>query len=818
MKMDRPVVSEFVFGRCIVDCTLDNKLIYANQSFSDITGYTNDELVNSDINFMDLIPPQDLEIYAKELTVIATEKIVGMLEHRLLCKDGTILHVTCLGEYYHDENGHYCSKVTICDYTENITLREKYIESQMQLDALMTNVPGGVALYEIFNTTIKIVEANKEYYSMLGYSDRSMHPGTVGHMISEDQYKAVEKICFKCVENKGVFSEEVKLKKNGGEYTWLSINGKYFGLSEDENPLIYAVIIDISESKRAQREIFNQNERYKVIAENTDEIYFDYNVKDDVLYLQNCQNTAYETNQVVIKAFLGDLRAKKFIHSDDYNEYYNQITGISNTASKGSVEFRINAFDRTYKWYKMPYVSVANDIGDVTNVYGKLVDIEQVKNLKRTIDIDKAEIERLTATDAVTGLLNRKAFKKRVTEELQNNYDDNYCYGIVYSDINDFAYVNDNFGFIAGNKMLCDFANVISELDFNLYACRIYSDLFVGLYRHKSRDELINCIKERNDTFNRIQKEKYPASDIHVSCGLYVITDRNIDITVAIDNANLARRSVKGSKDIPCGIYTERMRRQRSHDQAIASELKSALNNGSIELFLQPKFSLITREIIGAEALSRWRNPDGTYKLPHEFISTLEKVGYIVDLDFYIYEQVLKVMSEWKRQGKRILPVSINFSRLHNNYDNFADRVIELANSYGIDKNLIEVEITESSFTHDIKSLFSNMKKLRNHGFKIDIDDFGMGYSSLSVLLHAPVDIVKVDKVFIDNIENSLIYRNYVNKICELISSTSKQILFEGVETEKQAEILSEKGHIMAQGWLFDKAMPVSEFNKKYQS
>jgi sensor c-di-GMP phosphodiesterase-like protein len=144
------------------------------------------------------------------------------------------------------------------------------------------------------------------------------------------------------------------------------------------------------------------------------------------------------------------------------------------------------------------------------------------------------------------------------------------------------------------------------------------------------------------------------------------------------------------------------------------------------------------------------------------------------------------------------------------------ERVCGLADFYNVDKNLVEIEVTESCFTQDVAHLFSNMRRFREQGFKVDIDDFGMGYSSLSVLMDAPVDIVKVDKVFIDDIGVSEKSRDYINKMCSLIETTDKDIIFEGVETEEQAVILCEGGHRMAQGWLFDKAIPVEEFDRKY--
>lgn len=815
MAAEIPVVSEVLYGRYITDASDGGRVISANEGFSQITGYTKQDIAEGNVFFNQLIPAEDFDEYIAKVAEVNSKYGMAFLEHRMLCKNGESIHVICFGENFTDDKNHEYVKITICDFTENIDLRQKYRHSQMELDALMDNIPGGVVLYELDGSLIKIVEANDEYYKMLGYNDFKEHPGTVGHLLRKGELTKFMKVANKSIENRSQFTYEFKVNKFDGKSSWMCLNAKYFDTSENGNPMIYAVLLDISASKKAEREILNQTERFKIIAENTEEVYFEYNVAEDTMFLANCINR-YGEDDNIIKDFWHELKCQKFVHPDDFSGYLSKWIEICKTPRRGSIEFRTMAYDDDYTWYKLPYVSVANEQGEVTNVYGRLFSIEHIKTLKHTIDIDKAEIERLSTTDSVTGLLNRKAFKERVTAELASNYDSSCCYAIVYSDINDFSYVNDNFGFDAGNQTLYDFAQIVKSLETNIFACRIYSDYYVGLYKAPSREELISSIKRRNDYFTETQKNKYPASDIHISCGLYIITEKNVDVTIAMDNANLARRSVKGSKDVPCGIYTERMRKQRSHEQAIASELQAAIECGQISLFLQPKFSLDTRRIIGAEALSRWRNSDGSYKLPYEFISVLERVGNIVDLDFYIYEQVLKTMAKWKSQNKHLLPVSINFSRLHSNYSNFVDRVTSLSDKYNIDSNLIEIEITESSFTQDINTLFSNMRRLRERGFKIDIDDFGMGYSSLSVLLNAPVDIVKVDKVFIDNIVSSSQAREYVNQICSLINSTNKDIIFEGVETEPQARILAACGHKIAQGWLFDKAITVSEFEKKY--
>ena len=240
-----------------------------------------------------------------------------------------------------------------------------------------------------------------------------------------------------------------------------------------------------------------------------------------------------------------------------------------------------------------------------------------------------------------------------------------------------------------------------------------------------------------------------------------------------------------------------------------------AIRNGEIEAFFQPKFSLSERKIIGAEALARWRNPDGTYRPPFEFIGILEQIGYIVDLDWEIYRQTLAALRDWIDKGYEVVPVSVNFSRLHSDYPDFGKRIIEMADEYNVPHDLIEIEITESAIARQHNIMLENLVNLRNSNFIIDMDDFGTGYSSLSFLVTAPIDIVKVDKVFVDQIRSQK-SQEYVKHLCELISITGKDVIFEGVETESQVEFCKDCGFDKGQGWIFDKAITIDEFEEKY--
>ena len=577
------------------------------------------------------------------------------------------------------------------------------------------------------------------------------------------------------------------------------------------------VIGDFSAEKQHYKELTFRSKCYKLLEEQTDDLYFEYDIEDDFLLIPHTKLQSSADTKKFENYWSSNL-PRNTVHPDDYERYRKTWLECIDSKESAVVEFRTRLFskDGSYEWYRLPLMCVTDHLNNPIMVFGRMASIEREKTLSRTIEIDHQVIDKLMNTDHLTGLLNRDAFKRRAAEML-DNFDENKCYSLAYADINDFSYINDNFGYQEGNKVLQHFAKLLSGAPGEkVISCRIYSDYFITFSVCNSKDEVIDIVSKVNREFSQTLKDRYPASDIFVSTGIYFFDKDNRDVTIAIDNANLARRSVKGSRDVPCGIYSDGLRRKRQREQKIASELFTALEKGEIEMFLQPKFSLRTRKVIGAETLARWRNPDGSYKLPYEFVDVLEKLGYIVELDFFIYESLLKAMKRWQELGKRLVPVSVNFSRLHNTKKDFVERIIGLADKYGVDKKLIEIEVTESVFASDSNTMLRNMTKLRQAGFRIDIDDFGIGYSSLSMLMNAPIDTVKVDKVFINNLNSSRRNREYVKQLCLLIATTNKEVVFEGVETEEQAEFISQWGFNIAQGWLFDKAISVSEFESKY--
>lgn len=423
---------------------------------------------------------------------------------------------------------------------------------------------------------------------------------------------------------------------------------------------------------------------------------------------------------------------------------------------------------------------------------------------------ERKRIEYLSR-DELTGAYLYKAFKRKI-RKLLSEYDETKAYAVSYSDISNFSLLNDTFGFEEGNHVLCEFAHrILSGNEANVFVCRLEGDRFVVFSCRDDKEEIKERVQKVNREFAEYLAERYPQSDFHITSGIYFLESPDLPLHTMIDAANHARKSVRRQHHDSIGIYTNELWEQRSRTQAVIGSIHDAIVSGEIEAFLQPKFSMSARTVIGAEALVRWRKKDGTYRYPDQFIPVLEESGLIVDVDMCVYKQVLRLLAGWKKQGRPMIPISVNFSRVHFRNADAYEKIIRLAKQYGVDPKYIEVEITESIFSSDRANLYNQMSKLRENGFKIDIDDFGTGYSSLNMLLFAPVDNVKVDKSFIDRYETRD-EKEYINQIGNLILSAKKKIIFEGVETEEQVLLLTGYGYDWAQGYLFSKPVPVPEF------
>ncbi len=457
----------------------------------------------------------------------------------------------------------------------------------------------------------------------------------------------------------------------------------------------------------------------------------------------------------------------------------------------------------------------------------KQEELESMRELARTLAIfvalrsrvveSEEMVRHIKTSDQLTDFYKQEAFRQ-VVEDILKKADPSKVYAIEYLDINNFGYINENYGYKVGDGILKMFADEISRQPNFKVGCRLYSDFFLTLLEEESRNLLEEHLEYRNIRFTNMQNHQYPNSAMGVADGVYILEDLQMDLEQAIENATLAWKNAKNTSKRGIVFYDSALRTRRAEEQKVLAEFFEALYRDDFQMYLQPKFLLGSREVYGAEALARWRKPDGKILPPVYFIDSLEKIGYITELDFYIYEELLKTLDKWDRQGRKRVIVSTNFSGRHFDTDgeNFLRRIEQIMSKYNVSPSQIEIEVTEGVLITNIGVLRNCMDRLHEMGFRVAIDDFGTGYSSLAVLADLPADVVKIDKSFIseDNLTVNKLAMLY--EIGRMVKILKKDIIIEGVETEDQEALLIKGGFTCGQGYLCNRPVPVGEFENLY--
>ncbi|MCI7263962.1 MAG: EAL domain-containing protein, partial [Clostridiaceae bacterium] len=304
---------------------------------------------------------------------------------------------------------------------------------------------------------------------------------------------------------------------------------------------------------------------------------------------------------------------------------------------------------------------------------------------------------------------------------------------------------------------------------------------------------------------------------LKIRSGVYRITRNCISASAAIDAANYARRQIQeNDKDCVC-VYDEAMEKKYRLENEIRHGLNSAVEQKQMKVCFQPRIALSDHTMLGAEALLRWERPDGSVLYPGDFIPLYEQTGRILELDFYVLERTAEFLEHCIREGKRVVPISINFSILHTAADNTVERFLEILNRHGIDPSLIEVELTETATAAEYEKVRQLFQKLQEAGIRTALDDFGAGYSLLNMVLDVPIHTIKVDKGLLDNCFVRTTGRRFFKKLIPFLNELGYHVVCEGVETEQQEIFVRKAGCREVQGNLFSGVLSMEEFEQKLQ-
>lgn len=425
--------------------------------------------------------------------------------------------------------------------------------------------------------------------------------------------------------------------------------------------------------------------------------------------------------------------------------------------------------------------------------------------------------QRSLDTDPLTGGRTKNKFIADAARLMKKSGDK---WAMMIFDIDKFKYVNDRLGYEEGNRILERIYKTLSDkMESDELFARLNDDNFACLVHNAGDNELntrFSAIFAEFDRRNAVFVN-YPIVFSAGICRMGQCIENGVtDINVALDRCQIAKRTLKGVHYTSIAFYDGKIRENALREKDFENIMPLALERHEFECYLQPKYGLISRRIEGAEALIRWNSKEFGFVCPGDFIPLSEKNGFVVELDFFILEEVCKAMRRWIDSGKTPVVVSVNQSRLHLNDDDYIWRLREIVDKYDIPYKYIELELTESVFTENAEKLLQIMHKLHDIGFKLSLDDFGSGYSSLNMLKDIPVDVVKIDREFFNGTVNSQKGRAVISTVVDLASKLNMNVISEGVETREQVEYLTDIHCDMVQGYYFAKPMKIHEFEERW--
>ena len=414
--------------------------------------------------------------------------------------------------------------------------------------------------------------------------------------------------------------------------------------------------------------------------------------------------------------------------------------------------------------------------------------------------IDRIEV------DYLTNLPNRQSLYRYFS-----NLEEDTTIHAMFLDVDNYKRVNDIYGHTMGDRLLECIGSFLTTR-VNGFISRIGGDEFVVILDGQlDKDDIVETAKRLLEEFQEMDFRKDVLSLISLSIGIILNQSVNKSLDDILTMCDTAMYQAKYAGKNRYFIY-KADNKIFEINRNIEAEMEDALKNREFHVYFQPKVNMVSSDIAGAEALSRWVHPVEGIRMPLMYIPVFEKNGFIAKLDLYVFEETCRIKQGWKGKKYEHLPVSVNMSRLHLYDKLFPQKLEEIANKYGIPTDELELEITESTFIKDSVELIDVVIKLKERGFAVSIDDFGSGFSALHLLKDLPVDIIKIDRGFLQDSSSNVRGKKIIRNIIGLCKDLKLDVVTEGVETKEQIDFITSCGCQVAQGFYYAKPLPLEEF------
>lgn len=414
--------------------------------------------------------------------------------------------------------------------------------------------------------------------------------------------------------------------------------------------------------------------------------------------------------------------------------------------------------------------------------------------------------EYVTSRDILTQLYTQEILFHKIRQRLMDDPREHYLIAMI--NIRNFAVINRLFGIEGGNRLLTGIAQMLRDHcgPEEIYG-RYRSDRFVLLIKKDRYDEAFMAARLQEAA----SLVSSPIFSVQVKMGVYAIEDGEMSVTTMVEHAQMAVNSIRNAQDQDIAWYVPAMNERRLRDRQVVADFAGALESGEFQVYLQP---LVRGDghILGGEALARWIRPDGSLVMPGEFIAVLQQSELLSHLDVYIWEKAVQILCRWKGTPLERLFLSVNVDPTDFYYLDVPQVLGELCDRYAVPRQKLRVEITEAALVEDVERQGRIVDRLHEMGFLVEIDDFGKGYSSLSLLKDIHADVLKIDMGFVREGSNTDRSEVILDSVIEMAENLKMTVITEGVETKAQVDRLTQLGCHDFQGFYFSRPIPASDF------
>ncbi|MFU7516284.1 EAL domain-containing protein [Clostridium sp. HCS.1] len=601
------------------------------------------------------------------------------------------------------------------------------------------------------------------------------------------------------------FILEHKIIDNKGNRLIINVQGK--GNLKNDIFYLSGVMTDITE-KRKLENINKVNEyKNKLALEGSKDIVFWWNINENII------SVGRDIKKYINLSGDGDLLIptsvwENYIVEEDREEYRNEINKIINSGKNQfyTMEYRILGKDNKKYWIEIKGKKTVQRNGSIL-IHGA---ISEITNRKEK----ELEINYLSYYDEVTGIPNRRYFMNEANRLIREKHNENIAF--IFVDLDNFKYVNDTYGHDYGDSLLCEFSKIILEMNIeNSFLARYGGDEFVLVKSNINGKNEIKVILD--DIIKKLSKpliikEREIYSTLSIGVSIYPFDGKDIGILLKRSDMAMYLAKINGKNRYE--FFDLKLLEVLDREFEIEKGLRMAIDNEEIKFLYQPKVKIHTGEVIGFELLIRWHSKNLGLVSPKEFIPIAENSGLIIPIGKYIIDESFKKCKELSLLTDKKFKMAINLSEVQIRDDDIVDYISNSLQKYDLDANYVELEITESIIMKSAEKNIKTLEKLKSLGVTLALDDFGTGYSSLSYLRTLPIDVLKIDKSFIDGILIEEKSEYIINSIIELSHYLNLLVVAEGVETKEQLSFLEKSNCDVIQGYYFSKPIEFHHISK----